>query len=384
LALVLGWPGEVAAIDPDDGTVLFDGPGVLPATDASTVVTAEVDDGRTSIRTVEAATGEVVSTASVRGELAIRVVSGDGRRAALMAPVPPGTDPWMPTPRTTTDVVVADTSGIVDPRRYHLNGNLEPEAFSEDGGSLFMIRYLPAEAPVAYRVVQLELEDGDVYPVLGRLKSWSQRMAGTRLAQAAAADGTGLYTLYTSQPAPYAAGFDPEQANAKRSVAFVHSLSLSRGFAVCVGLPKPLWGADPEQEAIAVAPDGGRVYVVDTALGIVVVMDTWKLRVVRTEHVDGLPAGGGQVAAGVTPDGSTLFVAQGSEVAEIGTSTLRVRATRSTPGSVSAMGFSPDGGTMWLGLPDRVEAMAIATWTPGATITAPNAGAPTFVGPIPA
>jgi hypothetical protein len=247
LALVLGWPGEVAAIDPDTGSVPYEGAGLLPATDASTVITAEAGDGVTFVRTVRTATGEVVSSAKVPGELAIRVVSGDGRRVALMAPVTPGTDPWMPASRTTTDVVVADTRGIVQPRRYHLDGNLEPEAFSQDTGSLFMIRYLTAEAPTAYRVVQLELGEGDVYPVLGRRKAWSQRMAGTRLAQVAAADGTGLYTLYTSQPAPYAAGFDPEQANAGRDVAFVHSLSLTREFAVCVGLPRPLWGADPEQ-----------------------------------------------------------------------------------------------------------------------------------------
>ena len=381
-ALVVAWPGEVAAIDPASGSILFDGPGVLPATNSSTVVTAEAEDELTFVRTIRVATGEVVRTARVAGELAVRVVSGDGLHVALMDPTAQGTDPWTPTPRTTTDIVVADTRGSVAPRRYHLDGNFDPEAFSQDGGSLFMIKYLPAEAPTAYRVVQLELEDGDVYPVLGRRKSWSQRMAGTRLAQAAAPDGTGLYTLYTSQPAPYASGFDAQQANADRAVAFVHSLSLSRDFAVCVGLPKPLWGADPEQEAIAAAPDGGRVYVVDAALGMVVVMDTWKTKVVRTGRVPLTSMGDGRTAAAVTPNGSTLFVARGGEIAEIDTSTLRLRDMRTTDVDVSAMGFSPDGTTIWLGSADGAAAMDVRTWTPGATIEAPNSGAPMFVRPI--
>jgi hypothetical protein len=258
--------------------------------------------------------------------------------------------------------VVADTGGIVPPRRYHLKGNLEPEAFSADRSTLFLIKYLPAEAPTAYRVVQLELEDGDVYPVLGRLKSWSQTMAGTRLSQVASADGSGLYTLYTSQPASYAAGFDPGQANANRPVAFVHSLSLSRETAVCVGLPKPLWGANAEQEAIAADPDGSDVYVVDTARDIVAVMDTWKLKVIRTSHLGLEPMGEGRAAAVVSPDGSTLFVTRGSRIAAIDTGTLRLRDVRATAGPVSAMGFSLDGATMYLGLPNEVAPVDLATW----------------------
>jgi YVTN family beta-propeller protein len=376
---VVGSQDGVAAIDAATGSVLFDGTGLVPASNRSVIVTTEIRGALTSLRTIEAATGNVLATATVRGRLAIRVVSGDGRRAALMAPVPAGTDPWIPTSRAATDIVVVDTSGIVPPRRYHLEGNLEPEAFSADDGSLFMIRYLPAEAPAAYRVAQLELADGDVYPVLGRRKSWSQIMSGTRLSQAASPDGTGLYTLYTSQPASYAAGFDPNQANADRPVAFVHSLSLSREFAVCVGLPKSLWGADAAEQAIAVDPDGSRVYVVDTVRDVLAVIDTWKLKVVATAHPGLGPMGTGRAAGAVSPDGSTLFVSRGARVAAIDTNTLRFRDVRSAPGPVSAMGFSRDGTTMYLGLPGEVGAVETATWASGGSIEAPNPAPPTFV-----
>jgi hypothetical protein len=90
--LVVGSPGEVAAIDAATGSVLYDGPGVLPAANRSVVVTTEFTDGMTSLRTVLAATGEVSATESIRGRLAVRVVSGDGHLAALMAPMPAGAD----------------------------------------------------------------------------------------------------------------------------------------------------------------------------------------------------------------------------------------------------------------------------------------------------
>jgi hypothetical protein len=90
-------------------------------------------------------------------------------------------------------------------------------------------------------------------------------------------------------------------------------------------------------------------------------MDTRKTKVIRTQQVELDSMGEGQATAAVTPDGSTLFVARGTHLARIDTSTLDVRELRSTAGSVSAMGFSPDGTTMWLGGPDSVTAVDVGS-----------------------
>jgi hypothetical protein len=300
----------------------------------------------------------------------------------MMAPLPKGASQWVPTPRTFTDIVVADPTGEVPPQRFHIKGNVEPEAFSADGSGLFLIRYLPGEAPTAYRVARLDLEDGDVYPVLGRNKTWAETMTGTRLKQAESADGAGLYTLYTSQPPSYATGFDPTQAQATRPVAFVHSLNLEDGFAVCVGLPKSLWGGDPDAEAIAVSPDGARVYVVDTVRGVIAEMDTGRLRVIRSVKADLGALGRSHAEAAVSPDGASLFVSRGSSIAAFDTASLERDAVRTTGGEVTALGFSLDGRSMYLAMRDEVAVVDASTGAARGMIPIPNVGPASFVGSI--
>src|SRR5205814_6449446 len=122
----------------------------------------------------------------------------------------------------------------------------------------------------------------------------------------------------------YGRQYDPKQANAGRPVAFVHTLSLDDGWAECVGLPKALWDGDPLHEALALSPDGRFLYVEDTRRGVVAVMDTRKLKVVRTATVDLSWVSHGQARAAVGADGRTLVVAAGTHVAALGTGSMSV------------------------------------------------------------
>ena len=148
----------------------------------------------------DAATGDQVSTTTIRGDLDVRVASDSGNAVALMEPLPDGVDPWTPVPRARTTIVVADPTGARDPRTYHLRGNYEPEAFSIEDSRLFLIQYLPAEAPAVYRVTVLDLADGDVYEVHGRFKTAPERMPGIRLRQVFDRTTSQLYTLYSTEP----------------------------------------------------------------------------------------------------------------------------------------------------------------------------------------
>jgi hypothetical protein len=369
--LLLGSSSGVVSIDPGTGSVLFDGAGVAALGDWSTVFTASMGGGTTSLEAVESATGEVLSTVPITGNLDIRVASSDGSQVALMAPLPEGGSPWIPEPRAWTKIVVADPTGARDPKTYRLRGNLEPEAFSTDDRGLFLIRYVPPTAPTGYRVARLDLADGEVHQVATGAKGIVETMSGTRLEQVGSPDGTMLYTLYTTQP--------PEYAEARhqdgRPIAFVHTLSLDEGWAHCIGLPEELWGGDPADQAVALSPDGRLLYVVDTARDILAVMDTSKHASVA-HHLDFDPSGGDAQAA-VGPDG-TLFVATGTRVASFDPTTLTAGPTWTTGDQVAALGPVPEG--LAVAMPGRVTVFEPSTGRHVRAIPSPAVEDLTYVG----
>jgi hypothetical protein len=372
--LVLDEGGPVSAIRAANGSASFSGLGVPALSDWSNLFTATVDGSNTVIRRIEPWTGEATSTVTVPGVLDLRVVSQQGTQAALMAPLPAGASPWNPRPRATTDIVVTDPSDpSATPRTYHLNGNFEPEGFSSDEASLFLVRYVPATAPEAYQVTMLDLAQGKVYRVYTRDKSFTETMAGTRLMQVAQPGGGTLFTLYTSQPSKYAKGHDEAQASAGRPVAFVHTLSLQGGWAHCVPLPTAFWGADARHEAMASSPYGDELFVVDTQRGLVAVMDIANLVIDRKANVDFGPMGSDQTHATLTSDGGTLLVSNGSTVTRLDATSLKpLGPAWPMSGSVRGLGFSRDGLRLYAGLPNEVAMLDPTTGREIRMLSAPG------------
>jgi hypothetical protein len=362
--LVLGSSSGLVSLDVASGATPFTGPGVPSSTDWSTVFTASHADGTTVLRAIRTATGQTLSTTLLPGDLDVRVAAPNGDRVALMDPLPPGVAPWSPGPRAWTNLVLADPSNARKPMRFHLKGNFEPEAFSADASRLFMISYVPPTHPTAYRVVGLDPTAGKVYPLIGRQKQWVGAMTGTRLMQVPAPNGGFLFTLYSSQPPKYARGYDDTQAAAGRPVAFVHTLNLELGQAVCVGLPRVLWGGNPAYEAIAASPADSRVYVVDTSRGVVAVLSSETLRVIQTARVAfGLPAVGTQTQAAISRDGGSLFVSTGSAIVTLDAMSLVPTAKWNAPQAVSGVGVSDDGTRLYVAMPGEVEAVKPSSGT---------------------
>jgi hypothetical protein len=316
---------------------------------------------------IDAETGDVVATTSVPGALDVRVASGSGRRVALMEPLPPGIDAWTPMPRATTTIVIADPTGAVEPRTYDLRGNFEPEAFALDDARMFLIEYLPAEAPQAYRVRSLDLATGRITSVAGRFKTPAQRMPGIRLRQVFAPNGTQLYTLYSSRSPGYAPGYETSGTYGYASedtwsdgdiVTFVHVLNLRNGWAYCVGMPKAFWDQPASAQAMASSPDGRSLFVVDSVRGIVAEMDTKSLQVLRTTRVDFGEGVGDRTSAQVSADGSTLFVGtaggRGASVTAIATASLMPTDGWAVPGTVSGLGLSADGRNLYVASGNRL------------------------------
>lgn len=355
--LLLGTAEGPLVVRVPGGAVLFEQHEAVASLGGSWLLSASAAPGSTVLRAIDGATGEPVSSARISGDLEIRVVSETGRAAALMDPLPAEWDPAVPLPRARTTIVVADPLGGSEPRTFDLRGNYEPEAFSTDDASLFLIQHLPAETPSVYRVTQLDLRSGEVRPVYGPFKGEPELMPGTRLQQELSPTAEQLFTLYSSSRPGYA----PHEASVAGGaiVSFVHVLSLEDGWAHCAGLPEAMWDRPSAEQAMATTPDGSRLFVIDAGRALVAILHTETLQMrtapIALPSVDTIR----RTTAQMSPDGRTLFVAvaggtDGSLVTALDAQTLEVLDTWHVVGAISGLGVSSDGSNVYAAVEGRV------------------------------
>lgn len=293
--LLLPTADGLAAVEPSNGAVTFEAPAAKASPDGGVVVRGAIrSDGTTRLTWLDPRDGHPTARARVGEPAAVRVVAADGR-VALGPPDVPQLGLVRPVPRQETALTVADPDGEV--RTYRLDGSVEPEAFSTDGTGLFVLSYSPPENPTEYQVNRLDLETGEIGGVYGRdsADERQERMGGTARTQVWAPVGSAVYTLYT-------------QVVAGRVTSFIHVLNLDEGWAFCLDLPLAIGWASPA--ALAVSPDGGRLWVTEAA-GRGVVVDTEALEVVGTGEFPS-PGANGLAAVG---DDDRVFVASGARIA---------------------------------------------------------------------
>ena len=360
--LVLGTSDGNVIVGSSSGAVLSSVEGQVTAPDGSRLYATSRDGGSTSLEARDSSTGEVLSTTTLRGPLDVRAASLTGRAVALMRPLPPGVDTTYALPRRHTTIVVADPTGEERTRRYRLRGNFEPEAFSVDDTRLFLIQFLPAEAPTSYRVTFLRLLNGKVEPVFGRFKTPPERMPGIRLAQVFDPTSEQLYTLYTNRAAEYSHGSWANASYGDREVSFVHVLNLRDGWAYCAGLPRALWGEPARAQAMAPSPDGRFLYVVDSMKGRIAELNTRTLKITRSQRIDLGSLDRGRTSARMSADGKTLFVGVGgSSVALVDTGAFEVLGRWTMPGDVAGLGLSDDGARLYAALGGSVAIVDTGT-----------------------
>jgi hypothetical protein len=238
-------------------------------------------------------------------------------------------------------------SNVAEPRTITRDGNYEPEAFSTDGQSLFVIKYIPARAPTSYQVRRLDLDTRRVEGVFTPDAHLQRAMGGTARIQAASPDGRRLYTLYT---------LDHEDG---RQYAFIHVLSLDQLWAHCIDLPGEFATSPEAATALTVSPDGTRLYVANHAEAAVAQIDTSKLEVVRTETIH-FGFGGGRAYA-AHDSGSKLYLASGRRVARVDTTSLTEERSWLMKEKFRGLQAARDTKRLYVALRDRVAILRAAT-----------------------
>jgi hypothetical protein len=321
-----------------------------------------------------------------------RAISPGGRFVAL-APGEVGTaagggSTYRPAGRAETTIVVADPTGARP--AVVLPGCVEPEAFSGAGDRLFVLDYLPPQAPDRYRVRVLDLATGEYGPLFTRDKKIippgaEEEMRGEGRQAVLASGRQLLFTLYTHQPDhEHTRDLISGGARADRPDvhAFVHTLGTEMGFAYCVDLPAPFGEAPAASHAIALAPQSQAPYVIDAAHGVVVSIDPDQLTLRSTATIDLRARRGGPAEAAFAafaPDGETLYLGTGGTVFALRTGGMAVRSTWDVAAPVR--GIAPGaGGRLWVGQPDGVLALDTGTGRPVARL--PISGLDQVVGVV--
>ncbi|MGH2657094.1 MAG: YncE family protein [Actinomycetota bacterium] len=315
----------------------------VPAIDWSAVVRTVFHDEGSRVEAIDPESGALLWSRDVDRRLEVDIASAG---AAMVALGDPDEGAGYSFGRTSTTLVILE-EGVTEPRTIELAGNYEPEAFSTDGQSLFVVEYLPPRNPTSYRVRRLDLQTEEVVGVYTVDQELQESMQGTARVQAASPDGRRLYTLYTHELA----------GGVRRT--FVHVLSLDELWAHCIDLPAAFGTPDERAMAISVAPDGSRLYVADAATGMVAEADTESLTVTRTTET-AFGSRGGRAHAVAGRDG-TLYLGRGNGLLELDASTWTPGRSWELEERITGLQTSNDGGRLYVGLKDRIVIMDTTT-----------------------
>jgi len=277
---------------------------------------------------------------------------GDAGQVVLAEPLGEGRDIYNPGGRANSSFVVVDLrepSQSEQATRYDFDANIVPEVFTADGSGLFVIDHQPALNPTSYRVRLLDLATGELSDVGvpgdasvsgSREKLLPQQaMQGEGGRSVATNSGDYLFTLYNRQPS-----HENGVIHAEHGHGFIHALSLTGEWAVCIDLPPGFGQGDRSTTAITVDPDDQRLYVVDSVVGAVVAYDVADLD--ADALLDkGLPGPTaledlsldreGAISAMATAD--ALWVAQGTELRAMSMDLETTNATYTTEAPVEAL-----------------------------------------------
>ena len=308
----------VVGIDTASGRIAFRAGAAVADPTGAVLYRAEPSGSDTVVVGLDGETGAVRSRHHVTGAMEVRTVGAGGGSVVLTPPRPPGSAPYLPSPKSrSTIAVLHGATGSV--QSVELEGNYEPEALASDGGGVFVVEFNPPLAPDRYRVRRLDLVNGAVADVFSPDKELQQDMRGSARRQVMARDGRRLYTLYNLV------------AGDGRRRAFVHVLDLHEQWAHCIDLPGSLATGSEETMALALGEDGRRLFVLDGELGQVAEVDTARLSVAEPTPLPAEVLGTGPLHAATAA--GRVYAASGRHVVPLGSPADGVRGGRLPAGA---------------------------------------------------
>jgi hypothetical protein len=381
--LVSDGEGRISLIDVGTGEATYTATHAVKAAASSTILRAQTEGDFTAVETLEPSSGEVVASTRVDGKLEIRGVSPFGGVVALMEERPDSNDLYVPEPRESTSITVIWNEGR-ETQTYALEGNYEPETFSTDEETLFLLEFFPPADPDRYFVRQLDLASGEITSVdtsdqeLGI--ELNPEMRGHARAQAMAPDGSYLFSLYTigQGETPVHDPADPETDR----WAFVHTLNLEEKWSHCIFLPPPFGTRSESAMSLGISGDGRDLFVIDAATENVARIDARKLEVSDVEQIPGLRSDEARPVA-VGPE--VVYVGLGDSVLEMGRETLVPNAgfvvsTETAWLPVRGLELAPDGRTLRVAHGSSISVLDMPSERVVATLTTPEGAAGSFVG----
>ena len=292
-------------------------PAGQPAIGWRSLYTATPSGGATTVARIDVASGRTLGSLRLPGRwtLPATVIGGapdaataDGRTLVLAR-----------AGARAARFALVDASLRRAPRTITLPGRFAFDAIAPDARRMFLIEPRPGGHYLVrnYDLVRDELMPG---AVIDKLEGEWQ-MEGQPVARAVPAAREWVYTLYRKDEGP-----------------FVHALN-TEGFAMCIDLPAAARSgpAAAGQWGLALAPGDRTLYAANPALGLVVEIGAGDSPGVR--RTARIPRGaiGAAPRLAVAPDGGTLYVPTAGGVVAVDTATLKVRRTLLPGQRVSAV-----------------------------------------------
>lgn len=247
-----------------------------------------------------------------------------------------------------TSAVIIDTAAMRVAVRLNLDASFGLDAISADGASLYLIEALAGHGPKAYQVRLYDVRHARLWPTpLREPGPDGIIIRGTAYTRAWSPSGDWLYTLYVAPG---------------RDGAFIHALGVATHQVKCIMIDQHGSAAALAHDAMAIAPDGRTLYLVNPVLGQAMALRgplplghrEWRALPVRASSWIGTSS-----AAAVSHDGRTVFVATARGVWVVDTRTLALRATDLDGHNIASLALSADSRRLYAlqSASDRISAV---------------------------
>ena len=348
--LYLDRAGATAIVDADTGVERAALPSGVASADWSRYWAVQPGGDATTISPLDSGTGTAAKPFTVSGRFALPTaygvapsgLSANGKWLVLAA-----AHPNVPTATSRFAVVELGASKLS--RTITATGDFSFDAISDDGRNVYLVEHLGSPTQYRVRVADPGGSSLSETPIVD-IKVASPSMNGAYHSSVTDPNGEWHFGLY----------FNPTKG------PFIHALNTTQLYAQCVlDLPNAGEGVR-SMWSMALAPRGAHLYVVNGSAGIVADVGPTSLKVERSNlHLLASPATVTTArtpahAVALSPDGSRLYVLGETGILVILTADLSLKARYLQEVPLRSIALSPDGQRLYAlgedGMVSRLEA----------------------------